>query len=78
MRMWLVVIIWGQTIIKGPSTRADAFNHAVLHQQVKNAVDGHSVYRAAPFQDLIDVTGRKGKSVISYDFQDAHPIRCRL
>ena len=69
-----MMIIWGQTVIKCPATRADAFNDAVLHQQVKNAVDGHPINRAAPFENFIDVACGKGKSVISYDFQNAHSI----
>ena len=76
--MRFVVIIWGQAVIKCPSTRADAFNNVVLHQQVKNAVDGHPINRAAPFQDFVDVACWKWKSVISYNFQNTHPIGGRL
>ncbi len=68
------MIIRGQTVIKCPATRADAFNDAVLDQQVKNAVDGHSINRAASFQDFIDVACGKGESVIAHNFQNAHPI----
>jgi hypothetical protein len=55
MGMRLVVIIWRQAVIKCPAARTDSFNDTTLHQQVKNAVDGHSVNRTAPFQDIIDI-----------------------
>ena len=47
-----MVIIWGQAVIKCSATRADAFNDAVFHQQIKNAVDGHPINRAARFRIL--------------------------
>jgi hypothetical protein len=53
--MRLVLILWRQTGIECPTTGADAFNDTVIRQQAKNAVDGHPINRAAPFQDGINV-----------------------
>ena len=72
------MIIWGQAVIKCSSARADAFNDAVLQQQVKNAVDRYLINRAAPLQYFIDVACGKGKFIVSNDFQNAHPIDSRI
>ena len=76
--MCLVMVIGGHAVIKSPPARAEAFNNAVLHQQVKNAVDGYPIDRVAPVQYFVDIACGKGKSIVSNDFQNAYPIRCRL
>jgi hypothetical protein len=61
VRVRLVVIIGGQAVIKCPPACADALNNPVFHQQVKNAVDGCPVDRAAASQKCIDIVDRKGE-----------------
>ena len=78
MRVRSVMIIGGQAVIKGPASRADALNNTLIDQQIKNTINGNTIDRTAPFQDFIDITCGKGKSIIADNFQNAHPIGRRI
>jgi hypothetical protein len=57
MRMWLMVRIGRQTVVKSPAAGADAFDDTTVDEQIEIAIDCHPVNRTAAFKRLKYVSG---------------------
>jgi hypothetical protein len=69
-----VIDIWAQTVPKGAVPRTDALHHFSIHEEVKNTVDGYSVYLARLIQCFDDLLRTQWLKAVTDHLQDCQPV----
>ncbi len=74
--MGRMIFIGCQTIDKGPSPAADAFNQPFFHQKIKNAVDRDPIDVMGAAQGIKYLLGAQRTAVVADHLQNPMAVRC--
>ena len=69
-----MVLVGSQTINKRSPAATKPLDQAMLHKQIQNPINRHTVYRCGALQGLMYIPGRKRKIIVTQNLQYANAV----